>query len=74
MMSLPSTKRPQNLKAPETEFDRFVYTVSHDLQEPLRLISSFVKLVNVKFGDQVPDECQEYLNYITEHSDRMKSM
>lgn len=73
-MSLPVSSNKPQLAAPESEFDRFVYTISHDLQEPLRMISSFVKLLNVKCEDQLPADCVQYLEYITENSDRMKKM
>ncbi len=73
-MSILPTPQSPPLKAPETEFDRFVYTISHDLQEPLRLISSFVKLLNTKCASSIPEECQEYLEYITDNTDHMKSM
>lgn len=74
MMSTLTTTRPSTLKAPETEFDRFVYTVSHDLQEPLRLIGSFAKLLNTKCADTLDDDSKKYLEYINENTDRLKSM
>jgi light-regulated signal transduction histidine kinase (bacteriophytochrome) len=73
MSLLVSSEKPK-LAAPESEFDRFVYTVSHDLQEPLRMISSFVHLLNVKCDDDLSNDCNQYLEYITENTDRMKKM
>lgn len=73
-MSKPVSSNQPKLAAPESEFDRFVYTISHDLQEPLRMISSFVKLLNVKCEDDLSDDCNQYLEYITENTDRMKEM
>ena len=73
-MSLPASTTKTQLTSPESEFDRFVYTISHDLQEPLRMISSFVKLLNVKCEDSLPDDGHQYLEYITENTDRMKDM
>jgi len=73
-MSLTVSSDKPKLAGPESEFDRFVYTVSHDLQEPLRMISSFVRLLNVKCDDDLSDECNQYLEYITENTDRMKKM
>ena len=62
------------LKDPETEFDRFVYIVSHDLQEPLRMMTSFVKLLEAKSGDKLDEECSNYLNMSLEHAEKMRRM
>jgi two-component system, chemotaxis family, sensor kinase Cph1 len=59
---------------PITEFDRFVYIVSHDLQEPLRMVSSFISLINKKHADSLPPDCAEYMGYITENADKMNKM
>jgi len=74
MMSIPTAHKPNVLATPETEFDRFVYTVSHDLQEPLRLVGSFVKLLNTKCGDEISEDGKQYLSYITENTEKMKKM
>lgn len=66
-------KRPP-LNDPETEFDRFVYIVSHDLQEPLRMMTSFVKLLKVKAGDKLDEETSDYLNMSLTHAEKMRKM
>lgn len=66
-------KRPP-LNDPETEFDRFVYIVSHDLQEPLRMMTSFVKLLKVKAGDNLDEESNGYLNMSLSHAEKMRKM
>lgn len=66
-------KKPK-LNDPETEFDRFVYIVSHDLQEPLRMMTSFVKLLGAKAGDSLGEEASEYLNMSLEHGEKMRCM
>lgn len=60
--------------APENDHERFLYSVSHDLQEPLRMVTSFLKLLESKAGDQLDDDAKRYLQYSVENADRMKHM
>lgn len=62
------------LSKPESEFDKFVYAVSHDLQEPLRGISAFLKLLDQKYSDELDDQAQTYINFTLENADRMRQM
>jgi PAS domain S-box-containing protein len=56
------------------ELAQFAQVASHDLSEPLRLISGFAELLVVDHGDDLPDPIGEYLRYIGNASDRMQSM
>lgn len=62
------------LRTPEGEYEQFLYSVSHDLQEPLRMITSFLKLLENAAKDDLNDDAKEYLNYGLENADRMKRM
>ncbi|MFN2587301.1 MAG: PAS domain-containing protein [Actinomycetota bacterium] len=48
------------------DLERFAYVVSHDLAEPLRMISSFVQLVDERHGDRLGPEAKEYLAFVLE--------
>lgn len=63
-----------DLKQPENELDKFVYSVSHDLQEPLRMVTSFLKLLDSRFKNNSPEEGERYLEMAIENADRMKEM
>ena len=63
-----------DLKQPENELDKFVYSVSHDLQEPLRMVTSFLKLLDSRFKSDLPEEGERYLEMAMENSERMKEM
>lgn len=65
--------KPQ-LSKPENDHERFLYAVSHDLQEPLRMVTSFLKLLEQKIGDQLDADARNYLDFTTENADRMKLM
>lgn len=59
---------------PVSDQDKFVYAVSHDLQEPLRMMTSFMKLMESRFSNELPDDGKRYLKMIMENADRMKEM
>ncbi|MGB0424247.1 MAG: sensor histidine kinase [Flavobacteriales bacterium] len=63
-----------DLKQPENELDKFVYSVSHDLQEPLRMVTSFLKLLDSRFKDNIPEDGERYLEMAMENAERMKEM
>jgi signal transduction histidine kinase len=61
-------------QAPESEHERFLYAVSHDLQEPLRMVSSFLKLLDTRTGDSLDEDSRKYLHFSLENAERMKGM
>lgn len=65
-----SPKKP-NLNPPKTDIDRFIYAISHDLNEPLRMVSSFIKLAQNTSGK---DGGADYLNMALQNADLLKKM
>jgi light-regulated signal transduction histidine kinase (bacteriophytochrome) len=47
---------------------------SHDLQEPLRMVSSFMNLLSRRLEDQLDDTAKQYMHYAVDGADRMKSL
>jgi len=62
----------KELEHKNKELEQFAYVASHDLQEPLRTISSFVGLLQKQFSDQADEKTQKYMQFITGATDRMK--
>ncbi len=62
----------KELERKNRELEQFAYVASHDLQEPLRTTSSFVKLFQEQFQGQLDEKADKYLTYIVQSSDRMK--
>lgn len=64
----------EDLKRSNESLREFAYIASHDLQEPLRMVSSYVDLLDVEYGDQLDDEAEEYMEYAVNGARRMKRM
>lgn len=63
-----------NLNAPDNDFEQFVFAVSHDLQEPVRLILSFHDLLQSYGGDQLPEKAKQYLDYAHSNAAKLQQM
>lgn len=62
------------LKVSNEELEQFAYVASHDLRQPLRMISSYVELLKRRLKGQLDDETQVFMNFIAEGSARMDNM
>jgi len=64
------------LKHKNEELEQFAYVASHDLQEPLRVVSSYCQLLKEKCHkcENVDDETKKWLNYTIDATDRMKTL
>ena len=58
----------------EQEMNEFVYIASHDLQEPLRVISSYINILEMDYEDKFDEDGHKYLNYIVDGAKRMKNL
>ncbi len=56
------------------ELEQYAYVTSHDLQEPLRIIVSFLQLFERHNSDMLDDKSREYMNFIVDGSKRMQQM
>jgi PAS domain S-box-containing protein len=62
------------LEASNAELERFAYVASHDLQEPLRTVRSFLHLLKKRAEGQLDPESEEYIDVAIEGAERMKNL
>ncbi|WKV12001.1 PAS domain-containing sensor histidine kinase [Marivirga harenae] len=64
----------QKLENSNKELEQFAYIASHDLQEPLRMVSSFMTQLKIKYEDQLDDKAQTYINFAVDGAKRMRQI
>lgn len=64
-------QRTVELEQKNKEMEQFAYVASHDLQEPLRTMSSFVGLLKEHYYDQLDANANQYIDFLMQSSDRM---
>lgn len=64
----------EELAASNAELERFAYVASHDLQEPLRMVSSFLQLLEKKYKHNIDDSSSKYIHYAVDGAERMKKL
>ncbi|QLG63946.1 MEDS domain-containing protein [Halorarum salinum] len=67
-------KRERALEASNERLEQFAYAASHDLQEPLRMVSSYLQLVERRTDGDLPEECEEFIEFAVDGADRMRNM
>ncbi|MEO5563331.1 MAG: PAS domain S-box protein, partial [Chitinophagaceae bacterium] len=67
-------KRAEELAASNAELENFAYVASHDLQEPLRMVSSFLQLLEKKYKSELDETANQYINFAVDGADRMKCL
>lgn len=62
------------LEAKNREMEQFAYIASHDLQEPVRTISNFAKLINKDYAGKFDEKADKSFKFIIEAADRMSAL
>lgn len=64
----------RNLERSNAELDQFAYVASHDLKEPLILLSAYARMLSERHGDSLDEEGRTFLGHVRDEAGRMKSM
>ncbi len=67
-------KKAEELITSYSELEGFAYIVSHDLQEPLRMVSSFLNLLEKKYDTILDENGKKYIRFAVDGAVRMKQL
>ncbi|WP_296621662.1 PAS domain S-box protein, partial [Marivirga sp.] len=67
-------KHARDLEISNSELEQFAYVASHDLQEPLRMVSGFLTQLEKKYGDQLDEKANQYIDFAVDGAKRMRQI
>ncbi len=67
-------QKVEDLALSNSELEQFAYIVSHDLQEPLRMVTSFLTQIKKKYEPLLDEKGQQYIHFAVDGANRMRNL